>query len=1589
MRMSHCQRRGVRSWVAAGWLAGTLAGGWAQGMAFVPNDPYFSPNLPGAVTRPGYYGQWHLLNQMPVTEVNAGLDANVWGAWQRGLTGQGVVISILDDGTQGNHPELLSKFRNEFSWDYAMSLGANNAQAFRGMPQIPEDNHGTSVAGVAAALGGNGIGVTGAAPYAQIAAQRLLIKEAAGGISDNLVEVRAIGFQGQKNADGLFDPSVPFTGEVAPVRVMNHSYGPSSGYVLEQDWQLLHPALAESAARNVIHVYSAGNQRDTWTTQDSNTILVNTSPDVIVVAALGSDGAYAYYSSFGANVLVTAPSSSYAGYFSIATTDRTARDGYNDWKDGPDPYFSPVGRGNLADYVSQFGGTSSAAPLVAGIMALGIEANPAMNLRLARQLLTRTSLPVDTADSGWIRNGAGLAFNQSYGFGLIDADAFTLRAAGVIRTTPLTVHQEPLQPLAGQSFAPDRRTLTQVYSASHPDPLPLEYVQVRITLSGLEPELTAYRRGSGAILGDISATLTSPAGTTYALFSNDRNVPDAEHRAVAAALDWTFTSYVYYGEAINGDWTLALHNASTNTRGTKFGVWDSYQFTFGTGSVFSGDDWTGMGGNEDWGDPANWSEKEVPAAGLPVYFGGDRETMVDTGSDRHTGSITFSGSAGAFVINGHTLELQGDLTSFSPAAQTINSRIILAEDSTFRTVRGDLVIDELGLGTALASRTLTVDGPGTIRIRGAISDGGTGPSRLIKTGDGTLVLTGANTYTGTTSVRQGTLATTGLPTSTVRLEGGLLSPGATGTIEQVTLQGLVLAGGGLLFDLGAGVADRIDLGSVGVGGTAATAFTFANAGFLPGSYNYTLLSGPGVSALHPGQFSFRSFIQGLQGSFSLSGDDLVFSALHNGFASGPILDNAPPVGTPTFATFVVAGAVRTAPSTGSNVINGLTFRPDGLLQVFNTLTVQGGAFQVTGGVAGMAGGLVVAPGVFRKTGPGTLATASQIQVGGNFEVQGGVLQAGGAVAVAGEGSTTGASLQVGGTMAVAGGYQAVGSVTQVDGQLQVGGPSTVSGGVLTVNGLFQPLGGLAMNDGSLLGGAGTIAGEVANNAVVNPGNSPGTITITGNYNQSAAGTLQIEAADAGNFDRLVVGGAAILAGTLQFLPLDGFQPQYGQQFAFLQAGQVLGGFATLQVPETFRGRFLTDGGTGILLLAPDSYTRVALTPNQVQAARALDSFRFATSGDAAAVSLALDLQTAAQYPAAFDAVSPAWHQNVTDLGFSLAQAQGQLLQQQFSSVRLAGRSEAAGAAPAQPLRHDKNGGALADPKNPQPEAVPGPGGRWSVWMQGNGMFGRMDTVADLPVSGFESGGFLAGADYAWSSSLATGVFAGYQGALARYGQGSDLRMNGVRFGGYATFDPEESGFYADAAVWGGSSSYTVKRPVRFSTIDRLATSRQTAHELSALLGGGYDWQAGRFTFGPAASAQFTQFAVNSFTEQGADSLDLRVGGQSAQSLQTYLGARAACALALHPDWLLVPEVRMFWQHEFLQNGRTIQAQLAGGRGAGFDFATTAPGRNAVWAGVGATVRFRDRWSGYAYYNNDFGRTDFAAGIVSGGLQMEF
>jgi len=129
------------------------------------------------------------------------------------------------------------------------------------------------------------------------------------------------------------------------------------------------------------------------------------------------------------------------------------------------------------------------------------------------------------------------------------------------------------------------------------------------------------------------------------------------------------------------------------------------------------------------------------------------------------------------------------------------------------------------------------------------------------------------------------------------------------------------------------------------------------------------------------------------------------------------------------------------------------------------------------------------------------------------------------------------------------------------------GNTVVGAGSLWVDGsIASPV--VTVSPGALLGGHGIIAGNVINNGVVSPGNSPGTLSVNGNYTQGSSGTLLIEVGGlaANQHDLLKVGGSATLGGALQLQPLNGFKfTAPGQEITFLTAaGGVTGKFSTVQ-----------------------------------------------------------------------------------------------------------------------------------------------------------------------------------------------------------------------------------------------------------------------------------------------------------------------------------------------------------------------------------------------------------------------------------------
>jgi outer membrane autotransporter protein len=828
-------------------------------------------------------------------------------------------------------------------------------------------------------------------------------------------------------------------------------------------------------------------------------------------------------------------------------------------------------------------------------------------------------------------------------------------------------------------------------------------------------------------------------------------------------------------------------------------------------------------------------------------------------------------------------------------------------------------------GAAAATLSVNTDDFST-EFSGTVRDGGVAALAIDKTGAGTWILSGANTHSGGTNIRSGTLQTenlSALGTGQVQIAGGTLRPAS-----DLTVSSLLWNSGHIRFDLldfhtltidnaltnGGGVQlfEILNLDALGVGDSI-TLLSFDTTNFT--AQNFAAIA----VGLAPGLVPITEFI------VTDHSVDLVLAGF---LASGPVLQNSGPVGIPTTADFLVSGAAATGTPAESNTIRSLIFEGGSSLQVFQTLTVTSGAFDVPVGDASLSGGNVIVPGTFNKLGDGVLNILNTVQVNG---------------------------------------------------------AANVNTGSLLVNGTFNANGGLTVFQNALLGGSGIINGNVVNNGIVSPGNSPGILTINGNFTQSSSGTLLIEIESLSVFDQLIVSGNASLAGTLAVLATS---LEYGQQYAFLQAASITGEFDQILMPnpEIFRGRLLADGGGVTLVIAPTSYTLVAQTTNQRNVAEALDSFIPASGNDRETVSIALDLLSAEEYPAAFDQIAPSFHESLANITIEQAFAQTQQINQRLSAVRLGARGFQAIGIEA-PLVHDKDGKSVEEAKDLKSNVEAIADTNWSAWVMGNGLFGKVTNVSQVPNYNFNSGGFLVGADYSWSESFVTGLYTGYQYTYADYNSAGSTQINSALFGGYATYDAD--GFYADAVVGGGYNGYRARRGIDFGSVDRTARSQPNGGQFNAALNLGYDWEINKFTFGPIAGVQYTYAGIAPFTEDGADSLNLRVAQQNANSLRTTFGGRVAYTWNITETIALIPEVRMFWQHEFLNNPRNISSALDGGSGPTFGYETSAPARDSVFAGAGVSAQFGQSWNAFFFYNADFGRQDYTGHMISGGVTWKF
>ena len=441
-------------------------------------------------------------------------------------------------------------------------------------------------------------------------------------------------------------------------------------------------------------------------------------------------------------------------------------------------------------------------------------------------------------------------------------------------------------------------------------------------------------------------------------------------------------------------------------------------------------------------------------------------------------------------------------------------------------------------------------------------------------------------------------------------------------------------------------------------------------------------------------------------------------------------------------------------------------------------------------------------------------------------------------------------------------------------------------------------------------------------------------------------------------------------------------PQFGEQYAMISAPNVNGSFDNIVMTQGMRGRMILVGDPIVALeIAPQSYTQVAVNPNQYNVARALDIYIPATHGDELTVSAALDSLTANQYQAAFNQIMPALYSSFATIAFNIENAQNNQWIQNLGGIRVGGTGFSQQGFKDSPLLNDDK----QEASGKKDILIPSADNHWRTFAQGNGVFATVDNNNQLPGYSSESGGITLGADYNWSDNFSTGVYTGYQGMQSKQSGGNFICDNSSRFGLFSTY--QQGGWFANAVLGGDTHSYQVNRTIQFADISRTASSAPTAGELNSMLATGYDVKKGNFTFGPVSSLQYTYFGLQPFTETGAQSLDLAVGNVNANSLIYTLGTHVFYTWQMSKDTLLIPQINLSWQHEFLQNPYAINATLP--NGANFTYMTATAFRDSLYTGIGVTMEIAKKYDASFFYNAAAGNPSLMSQNIFVSLGMKF
>lgn len=470
------------------------------------------------------------------------------------------------------------------------------------------------------------------------------------------------------------------------------------------------------------------------------------------------------------------------------------------------------------------------------------------------------------------------------------------------------------------------------------------------------------------------------------------------------------------------------------------------------------------------------------------------------------------------------------------------------------------------------------------------------------------------------------------------------------------------------------------------------------------------------------------------------------------------------------------------------------------------------------------------PGKLTKSGIGWLRLSGDNSFNGAV-VREGVLELDGVNALTSAVDVAGGSFLLNGTLKNTA-LNSLGGSSRINASGVLDGSNlTVSGGVVSFNGV-QSGGHTYVGEKGTLKGVGQL-GDTTVAGVIAPGNSIGTLTINGNYVQTATGVYQAEVAPGSRSDQLHVTGTATLGGTLVALPEPGIY-YLGEQFNFIRAdGGVSGQFATTDFSafSPFMQFSLAYGASG---------ARIEVTRGNALASSATTDNQHAVAvvADTLAINQGLPKPLTTLFPqqvgAALDSLSGELH-----AATSIA------LVESSRYVRDAALSRRVGA---------------TSPGGDEAAAT-------GVWVQAIGGNGRLDGNANTARTEANSNGLLVGVDRqfgGWQVGLLAGT--GRTDVKQQDGRRAKSKIDNTHFGAYASHN--WGGFGLRGGLAWSEHEVDSTRELAFAGYSDTLSARYDGRTRQAFIEAGYRFGGREAGLEPYLQVARVEVDMKSVNERG-------------------------------------------------------------------------------------------------------------------------